>query len=92
MVLGMRLLDTAKRHGFVFTRIAPGPDGPVQGVRETALWRDVIHLGGFSSDCYAWRERRSSLLLPGSPLVAIRIQGTALQVLNEVLSWPELSA
>lgn len=28
VVIGMRLLDVAKRHGFVFRRITPGPDGP----------------------------------------------------------------
>jgi len=27
VVIGMRLLDLAKRHGFQFRRIAPGPDG-----------------------------------------------------------------
>ncbi|MCA1673647.1 MAG: hypothetical protein LC799_16085 [Actinobacteria bacterium] len=66
LVTGKRLLDAAKRHGFVFQRIAPGPDGPLEGIRESAEWRDVIHLGGFSSGCYAWRERQSSLIVPGS--------------------------
>ncbi|MBV9139655.1 MAG: hypothetical protein JO115_01810 [Pseudonocardiales bacterium] len=30
-----RLLDTAKCEGFAFHRIAPGPDGPLRGVRKT---------------------------------------------------------
>ena len=90
VVIGMRLLDAAKAHGFQFRRIAPGPDGPLEGVRETCGWRDTIHLGGFSGDCYAWRERRSSLVLPSSARTHIRTQGSALDVLTEVLGWPEL--
>ncbi|HEX2300271.1 MAG TPA: hypothetical protein VHH34_17460 [Pseudonocardiaceae bacterium] len=90
LTTGMRLLDDIKRRGFTFHRIAPGPDGPLEGIRETDGWRDTIHIGGFSSDCYAWRERRSSLILPGGGLVTIRVQGAALDVLTEVLDWPEL--
>lgn len=90
VITGMRLLDAAKRHGFVFRRIAPGPDGPLEGVRESAEWRDVVHLGGFSNGCYAWRERQSSLIVPGGALAQTRTQGSALTVLNEVLTWPEL--
>lgn len=80
VVAGKRLLDAVKRLGFVFRRIAPGPDGPLEGVRESAGWRDTIHLGGFSSDCYAWRERRSSLVLPSSARAQLRTQGSALDV------------
>ena len=90
LVISMRLLDAAKRNGFTFRRIAPGPDGALEGIRESAEWRDVIHLGGFNSGCYAWRERQSSLLVPGDTLVQTRTQGSALRVLNEVLTWPEL--
>jgi hypothetical protein len=39
LVVGRRLLDTAKRHGFAFQRLAPGPDAPLCGVRETENWR-----------------------------------------------------
>lgn len=74
----------------MFRRIAPGLEGPLEGVRETAVWRDTVHLGGFSDDCYAWRERRSSLVLPSSTRARMRTQGSALDVLTEVLSWPEL--
>ena len=84
-----RLLDVLKTRGFTFERVAPGPDGPLEGVRETTQWRDTIHLGGFSRDCYAWRERRSSLILPGTARAEIRIHGGALDVLTDVLSWPD---
>jgi hypothetical protein len=90
VIAGKRLLDAAKQHGFAFRRIAPGPDGPLEGVRETDGWRDTIYLGGFSSDCFAWRERQSSLVLPCGALVQIRTQGSALDVLTDVLGWPEL--
>lgn len=90
LLAGMRLLDTAKQRGFRFCRVAPGPDGPLEGTRETETWRDVIHLGGFSRDCFAWRERMSSLILPGGGLVQIRTQGRAVDVLTEVLAWPDL--
>jgi hypothetical protein len=90
VITGKRLLDAVKRHGFVFARIAPGPDGPIEGIRENAEWRAVIHIGGFSSGCYAWRERQTSLVVPGGSLVKIRAEGSALDVLNEVLGWPEL--
>jgi hypothetical protein len=91
LTTGMRLLDDAKRHGFTFRRVAPGPDGPLEGIRETQGWRDVVHLGRFSNGCYAWRERRSSLLLPATATQAqIRTRGNAVDVLTEVLGWPEL--
>jgi len=48
VVIGMRLLDVAKRHGFQFRRLAPGPDGPLWGVRDTQDWHDTLYLGGFS--------------------------------------------
>ncbi|MGH4026602.1 MAG: hypothetical protein ACRDRV_18665 [Pseudonocardiaceae bacterium] len=51
VITGKRLLDAAKAHGFTFRRVAPGPDGPLEGIRESNEWRDTIHLGGFSSDC-----------------------------------------
>ncbi len=40
------LLETAKRGGFSFQRVAPGPDGPLWGVRDTDDWRDTIYLAG----------------------------------------------
>ncbi|MCA1693502.1 MAG: hypothetical protein LC749_01535 [Actinobacteria bacterium] len=89
VVVGMRLLDTARRHGFQFRRLATGPDGPLWGVRDTEHWRDTIYLGGFSSDCSATRSRKSPLLAPGDLLVTDRVSGDALNVLNTVVSsWP----
>jgi hypothetical protein len=82
-----RLLDTAKNQGFAFTRIAPGEDGPLVGVRETLEWRDVIHLGGFwaPDSCSAARLRRSSLVVPGGLPVTEQVRGDALTVLHTVV-------
>lgn len=86
-----RLLDCAKRDGFAFQRIAPGPDGPLWGLRETPEWRDEIYLGGFWApySCSATRRRRSSLIVPGGLPVAEQVSGDALTVLHTVVSdWP----
>jgi len=80
-----RLLDAAKRGGFHFQRVAPGPDGPLWGVRETLHWRDTIYLAGFSQACTATRARTSSLIIPGGPLVTQRLTGDALSVLRTVM-------
>lgn len=89
VMIGMRLLDVAKRHGFVFRRIAPGPDGPRWGVRDTEHWHDTIYLSGFwaPDSCSATRRRKSSLLVPGDLLVTTRVSGDALHVLNTVVSY-----
>ena len=87
LLAGMALLDTAKQRGFHFRRTAPGPDGPLEGIRETGQWRDVIHLAGFSRNCSAWREHTTTL--PHNSTVQICAEGSALHVLNEVLTWPE---
>lgn len=62
-------------------------DGPLVGSRATGQWLDTIHIEGFSRDCVAWRKRTSSLIVPGGGLVEHRAQGSALTVLNEVLTW-----
>ena len=80
-----RLLDAAKRAGFRFQRVAPGPDGPLWGVRETVGWRDTIYLAGFSQACTASRARKSSLIIPGGPLVTQRVSGDAVCVLHTVV-------
>ena len=64
-----------------------GPDGPLLGIRRSGDWTDTIHLGGFSRDCYAVRERSTSLVVPGDVLVERRVTGDALNVLNMVLTW-----
>lgn len=64
VVIAKRLLDHAKQRGFEFRRIAPGEDGPMVGYRVSGGWIDLIHIAGFSRDCFAWRQRTSSLILP----------------------------
>lgn len=80
-----RLLDAAKRGGFSFQRVAPGPDGPLWGVRETPEWRDTIYLAGFGQACTAIRAHKSSLIIPGGSLVTERIGGDAISVLHTVV-------
>jgi hypothetical protein len=87
VVIAKRLLDQLKLCGFQFERIAPGEDGPLMGNRVTGDYVDMIHIEGFSRDCFAWRQRSSSLILPGGGLVERRAAGSALDVLNEVLTW-----
>lgn len=91
VAIGKRLLDYLKLSGFRFQRIAPGPDGPLFGVRETDDWRDTIYLAGFweTASCSATRQRKSSLIIPDELLVSDRVSGDVLNVLNTVLSnWP----
>ena len=84
-----RLLDTAKRDGFVFQRVAPGDDGPLFGTREGVDYRDTCYLGGFGYCCHATRARRSSLVVPGGLPITERVSGDALTVLQTVLfDWP----
>lgn len=87
MVIAMRLLDHVKQSGFQFQRAAPGEDGPLVGHRVSDRWVDLIHIEGFSRDCFAWRKRRTSLLVRGDGLVEHQVDGSAVDVLNEVLSW-----
>lgn len=81
-----RLLDAAKEQGFTFQRIAPGPDGPLLGVRETASYRDTCYLGGFGEGCSATRVRKYSLIVPGGLPLAAQVSGDALTVLHTVVS------
>ncbi len=87
VVIAKRLLDHAKLRGFAFQRAAPGEDGPLVGKRVNGGWVDIIHIAGFSRDCLAMRQRTSSLILPGNGLVERQVEGSALDVLNEVLTW-----
>jgi hypothetical protein len=81
-----RLLDLAKGQGFAFQRVAPGPDGPLFGRRETPEHRDEIYLAGFDQSCYATRSRKSSLIIPGGLPITKRVDGDALTVLHTVVS------
>ncbi|MBA2471123.1 MAG: hypothetical protein DLM61_00880 [Pseudonocardiales bacterium] len=68
LVIAKLLLDHLKLRGFQFQRAAPGVDGPLVGNRVTGDWVDAIHIEGFSRDCFAWRKRTSSLIVPGEDL------------------------
>lgn len=85
LITARRLLDAAKRGGFNFQRVAPGPDGPLWGVRETLELRDTIYLAGFGQACTATRARKSSLIIPGGPMVTQRVSGDAVSVLHTVV-------
>jgi hypothetical protein len=87
VVIAKRLLDHAKRGGFTFQRAAPGVDAPLVGYRVSDGWVDLVHLEGFSRDCFAWRKRTSSLIVSQDTLVQRRVEGGALEVLTEVLTW-----
>jgi hypothetical protein len=87
VAIAKRLLDQLKLDGFVFQRIAPGDDGPLVGNRVTDDYVDMIHIEGFSHDCFAFRQRNSSLIVPGCGLMERQAEGGALDVLNEVLIW-----
>ncbi len=87
LVMAKRLLDQAKLDGFQFRRVAPGEDGPLVGNRVTGGWADTIHIQGFSRDCFAWRQRRSSLIVTAEGMVERRVEGSAVDVLNEVVTW-----
>jgi hypothetical protein len=89
LLAAMRLLDLAKRQGFRFQRVAPGPAGPLFARRETVEYRDEIYIGGFGDSCHATRARRSSLIVPGGLPVTARACGDALSVLHTVVhDWP----
>ena len=87
LAIAKRLLDHLKTLGFQFQRVAPGEDGPLVGHRVSDDWLDLVHLEGFNDNCFAWRKRTSSLIVPGGALVERRAEGSALNVLNEVLMW-----
>jgi hypothetical protein len=86
-----RLLDDAKRNGFTFQRMAPGADAALVGHRVSDGWADLIHIEGFSRDCFAWRQRASSLIVSQDALIQRQVEGSALDVLSEVLTWESAS-
>jgi hypothetical protein len=83
-----RLLDAAKNQGFRFQRIAPGPDGPLRGIRQTPEFLDELYLAGFwtPDSCTAIRRRRCALIVPGGLPVTARVVGDALSVLHTVVT------
>ena len=82
-----QLVDELKAQGFEFVRTAPGLDGPLMGRRMGGDFVDFVYIEGFSHDCIAWRQRRSTLIAPGQGLVERRITDGALTVLAEARSW-----
>lgn len=87
LLIAKRLLDHAKVRGFEFQRTSPDDDAPLVGNRVCGDWVDLIHIDGFSQGCFAWRKRRSSLIDAGDGPSERRVDGGALDVLNEVLTW-----
>ena len=87
LVIAMRLLDSLKLCGFEFRRFSPGEDGPLVGQRISGDRVDLVLIEGFSRNCFAWRQRATSLIIPGSGRVERQIDGSAIDVLNEVLTW-----
>jgi hypothetical protein len=79
------LLALATRRGFTFT--PAGQDGALWGERGSAQWRDVMFLGA-SGHANAARAS-TGMLVPGEPLFAERVSGSALTVLHTVVyGWP----
>ncbi len=87
LVIAMRLLDSLKLGGFEFRRGSPGEEGPLVGHRISGDRVDLVVIEGFSRDCFAWRQRASPLIIPGSGQVERQVDGSAIDVLNEVLTW-----
>jgi hypothetical protein len=59
------------------------------GHRVSEDWIDLIHIEGFSRDCSAWRGWTSALIVSPDELGhrEHQVQGSALRVLSEVLTW-----
>jgi hypothetical protein len=87
VVIAKRLLDYAKLGGFTFQRAAPGADAPLVGYRVCDDCVDLIHIEGFSHGCFAWRKRTSRLIVSPHSLVQRHVEGSAVDVLNDVLTW-----
>lgn len=86
LVVAKQLLDEVRAQGFQFRRVG-GPDGALLGTRHTGEWTELVYLDGFGRNCYAMRERKTSLVVPDGALFESRVDGDALNVLNTVLTW-----
>ncbi|MGQ0778839.1 MAG: hypothetical protein ACT4NY_31260 [Pseudonocardiales bacterium] len=87
LTIAKRLLDACKRQGFVCQRVGTGEDAPLLCTRERNEYRDEILLNGFSADCFAVRQRTSRLVIVGGGTALYQCEGSALTVLNTVLTW-----
>ncbi|MGH3865925.1 MAG: hypothetical protein ACRDQ4_07240 [Pseudonocardiaceae bacterium] len=78
---GGHSLRAAQGHG-------AGRGRSVVGHRVSEDWVDLIRIEGFGRDYSAWREWTSSLIVFSDELGQCqhRVQGSAVQVLNEVLT------
>lgn len=85
LMVAMQLLDQLKLRGFHFERCALGEDAPLVGNRVSDDKVDLIHIEGFSSDCFAWRQRTSALIVPGRARVERPVEGSALDVPKDLL-------
>lgn len=82
LVQAVRLLHHVELRGFTFHSDATDAGGPLVGTRISEEWADTIHLEGFTRDCVAWRQRAD-----GDGPAQQRIEGSALRVLTEALTW-----
>lgn len=82
LVRAIQLLDHVKLRGFTFHSDATETGGPLVGTRISDEWADTIHREGFTRDCAAWRHR-----VDGDDLAQHRLEGSALTVLTEALTW-----
>lgn len=87
LTVAKRLLDTCKRQGFVCQRVGTGEDAPLLCTRDRGEYRDEILLNGFSAECFAVRQRSSRLVIVGGGNTLYQCEGSALTVLNTVLTW-----
>lgn len=85
LTIAKRLLDACKRQGFVCRRVGIGEAAPLFCARDG--YRDEIMLNGFSSECYAVRQRTSFLVVVGGGQNVLQCEGSAVDVLNTVLMW-----
>jgi hypothetical protein len=85
--ISKRLLDHAKVHGFYFRRTHPGRDAPLVGIRYRVGLTEVIRIDGWRHNCRAWRQQSKLVLAKPSEDAADYIEGSALNVLNKVVTW-----
>lgn len=87
LTIAKRLLDACTRNGFTCQRVGTGEAAPLLCTRDRDGYRDEVLLNGFSSDCYAVRQRTSRLIIAGRENALYQCEGSALAVRNTVLTW-----
>lgn len=87
LTISMRLLDHAKSHGFYFRRVKPLIDAPLIGIRYRHGLTEVIRIGGWSRDCSAWKQANRLVLARPPEDAEDYVSGSALHVLNRVVTW-----